>query len=327
MIDQTSVPSLETIDRQLAQLLRLRLERTAPRPAADADAGFLRCQAAMAASRTPVEDPRIVYQGEPGAYSEVATLTFFGPQARCRGLEQFRDVFEAVRRGDADYAVLPLENSSTGAIRQVYELLTEYEHYIVGEDTVPVEHCLMAPRGATLETITHVYSHEQGLFQSDRFLAAHPSWKQIPYGDTAGSAHYVAQAGDITKAAIGSERAAQLYGLIILHRGTNHNTDNTTRFVVVSPVMELRPGADKISALVSLPHEVGSLNRFLTVCMLHHLNLVKLESRPMPGRRWEYLFFIEFTGSLTAPGMDQALQELSRAAAYMRILGNFRTSL
>lgn len=316
---------LEQLDDQLRQLLRERVDLTAG--PSGGSSGYDRCREAMAAGRRPVTRPRVVYQGVPGAYSEMAVLSFFGPETDCKGLERFEDAFEAVRLGKADYAVLPIENSSTGAIRQVYELLTEYAHYIVGEDTVQVEHCLMAPRGASLDTITHVYSHEQGLFQSDRFLAKHPEWKQIPFGDTAGSARYVAQAGDVSKAAIGSARAAELYGLEILCRKTNHNRNNTTRFVVISPVMELRPGADKIAAVLSTPHEVGALQRILTVCMLHGLNLVKLESRPMPEKSWEYLFFVEFTGSLTAPGMDQALQELARSTAYLRILGNFRGNI
>ena len=319
------MPGVEELDREMEKLLRRRLELSAG--PARGSTGCRRCMEAMAAARQPVEQPRVVYQGVAGAYSEMAALSFFGSQARCRGLDSFEDAFQALSRGEADYGVLPIENSSTGAIRQVYELLTQYEHYIVGEDTVKVEHCLMAPKGATLDTITHVYSHEQGLFQSDRFLARHPQWKAVPMGDTAGSAQYVAQTGDITKAAICSERAAQLYGLDILYRGTNHNASNTTRFVVVSPVMELRPGADKIAALLTVPHEAGSLQRILTIFLLHRLNLLKIESRPMPGKSWEYLFFLEFTGSLTGPGMEKALEELAQATSYLRILGNFKNSL
>ena len=316
---------LERLDRELEALLRRRLELDAG--PGTGSTGYARCRAAMDAAREPVACPRVVYQGVPGAYSEMAAMTFFGREARLQGLDQFEDAFRAVRDGQADYAVLPIENSSTGAIRQVYELLTQYQQYIVGEDTVKVEHCLMAPKGATLDTITHVYSHEQGLFQSDRFLAQHPEWKPMPFGDTAGSAQYVAQTGDITKAAICSERAAQLYGLEILYRGTNHNSSNTTRFVVVSPVMELRPEADKIAAVLSVPHQVGSLQRILTIFLLHGLNLMKIESRPMPGKSWEYLFFLEFTGSLNGPGMDAALQELSQATAYLRVLGNYKSSI
>ena len=187
----------------------------------------------------------------------------------------------------------------------IRDRLGRYECYIVGENTVKVEHCLMAPHGATLDTITHVYSHEQGLFQCEPFLARHPGWVGVAHGDTAGSAQYVAQTGDITKAAICSSRAAELYGLEILARGVNYNSNNTTRFVVVSPVMELREGADKISAVLSLPDEVGSLHEVLTIFAVHGLNLVKLESRPLPGRSWEYLFFLEMcirdrTGSVSS---------------------------
>ena len=293
----------------------------------DPGPGYSRCRRAEAAARQPVERPRVVYQGVAGAYSEMASLRFFGEDCRCQGLPTFEEVFQTVAQGGADYGVVPIENSSTGAIRQVYELLGRYECYIVGENTVKVEHCLMAPHGATLDTITHVYSHEQGLFQCEPFLARHPGWVGVAHGDTAGSAQYVAQTGDITKAAICSSRAAELYGLEILARGVNYNSNNTTRFVVVSPVMELREGADKISAVLSLPDEVGSLHEVLTIFAVHGLNLVKLESRPLPGRSWEYLFFLEFDGSLADPAMDGALQELSQASAEMRVLGNFKSNL
>ena len=286
-----------------------------------------RCKLAVAAARQPIANPRVVYQGVAGAYSEMACINFFGTEAENRGVEQFEDAFLALKQGEADYAVLPIENSTSGAIRQVYDLMSEYDCYIVGETTVKVEHCLMAPRGASLDTITHVYSHEQGLFQSDHFLNKHPDWCQVPCADTAGAGQYVAQTGDVTKAAICSARAAELYGLEILVRGTNHNANNTTRFVVVSPVMELRQGADKISAVFSLPHEAGSLHRIMSIFAVNGLNMTKLESRPMPGHTWEYMFFLEFTGSLTAPEMDGILHELSQTAAQFRVLGNFVANL
>lgn len=291
------------------------------------DEGYARIRAALAGARPPLTQPRVLYQGVPGAYAEEATALFFGEERPRQAAETWEEVFLALREGRADYGVVPIENSSTGAIRQVYELLGRYECYIVGENTVKVEHCLMAPHGATLDTITHVYSHEQGLFQCEPFLARHPGWVGVAHGDTAGSAQYVAQTGDITKAAICSSRAAELYGLEILARGVNYNSNNTTRFVVVSPVMELREGADKISAVLSLPDEVGSLHEVLTIFAVHGLNLVKLESRPLPGRSWEYLFFLEFDGSLADPAMDGALQELSQASAEMRVLGNFKSNL
>ena len=289
--------------------------------------GVRRWREAQAAKRRPVAAPKVVYQGVPGAYSEPAALNFFGEGTDTTGLEQFEDCFLALREGRADYAVLPIENSTTGAIRQIYDLLTQYECYIVGETTVRIEHCLMAPKGATLDTITHVYSHEQGLFQCERYLNAHPDWKQVPQADTAGSAQMVAGSGDVTKAAICSARAAEIYGLTILARAINHNSHNTTRFVVVSPRLELRPGADKISTLFVLPHEAGSLHEVLTVFAVHGLNMVKLESRPLPERSWEYMFFLEFTGAPDDPAVGDALHELAQTTGEFRVLGWFPSNL
>jgi len=281
---------------------------------------------AWADCRTPVPHPRVVYQGVPGAYSESAALDFFGPDADCQGLTQFEDVFTAIQEGRADYGVVPIENSSTGAIRQIYDLLMQYEFFIVGETTVKVEHCLMAPKGADLDTITHVYSHEQGLFQCEKFLNRHPNWVQVPQEDTAGSARYVAACGDVSKAAICARRAADLYGLEVLAEAINHNSANTTRFVVVSARPELREGRSKISATFTLAHESGTLHRIMTVFATGGLNMMKLESRPIPERSWEYQFFVDFSGDLAAYGMDSILREMSQSSATLRILGNYRAN-
>lgn len=288
------------------------------------DPGYAAYLAALAGARSPVERPRVAYQGEPGAYSEEACVGLFGPEVDSRGCPWFEDVFQALERGEADYAVLPVENSSTGSIRQVYDLLARYHYYIVGEYQVKVEHCLMALPGVALEEIKTVYSHEQGLMQCERFLDGHRDWRRAPTLDTAGSARQVAASGDRTAAAICSRRAAEIYGLHILKEGVNYNDQNHTRFVLVSPAMELRPGRNKISALFHLPHQSGSLHEILTVFAVQGLNLMKLESRPIPGRGWEYLFFLDFSGDLSAPGMDGVLHELSQLAAGFRVLGNFK---
>ena len=288
------------------------------------DTGWAAFAAAAAHRREPLCDPRVVYQGEPGCYSEEAAVDFFGRQVRSRGLPWFTDVFAALERGEADYAVLPVENSSTGSIRQVYDLLAQYNYYMVGESQVKVEHCLMALPGVALEDIRTVYSHEQGLMQCEKYLDAHRNWERVPVLDTAGSAKQVAETGERTAAAIGSRRAAELYGLHILAEGINYNAENHTRFVVVSPVMELRPGRNKISAVFRLPHQSGSLHEILTIFAVQGLNLLKIESRPIPGRGFEYLFFLDFTGDLSAPGMDGVLHELSQLAVEFRVLGNFK---
>ena len=287
--------------------------------------GYGRWQKAVENQRQPVERPRVVYQGEPGCYSEEAAAGFFGESVKARGLAWFDDVFTALQRREADYAMLPIENSSTGSIRQVYDLLAQYDFSIVGEWQVPVAHCLAALPGVTVEDIETVYSHEQGLMQCDKFLDGHRNWNRVPVLDTAGSAKQVSETKDRKAAAICSRRAAQLYGLEVLAYPINHNTANVTRFVVVSPTLELREGKDKISALFSLPHQSGSLHEILTIFAVQGLNLLKIESRPIPGRGWEYLFFLDFTGDLTAPGMDGVLHELSQLSADFRVLGNFKS--
>ena len=288
------------------------------------DAGYAAWLTDLARAREPVARPRVVYQGEPGCYSEEAAAGFFGDDVDSRGLAWFTDVFAALERGEADYAVVPVENSSTGSIRQVYDLMAQYRYSIVGEWQVKVEHCLMVLPGVELDQIQTVYSHEQGLMQCEKYLDAHRDWKRVPTLDTAGSAKLVAETGDRTAAAICSRRAARLYGLNILAEGVNYNSMNHTRFAVVSPVPELRTGRDKISAMFRLPHQSGSLHEILTIFAVQGLNLLKIESRPIPGHGWEYLFFLDFTGDLSMDGMDGVLHELSQLAAEFRILGNYK---
>lgn len=281
----------------------------------------------MQTRRDPVENPRVVYQGEPGAYSEAAARNFFGKDVNAKGLHSFEDTFIALYKGEADYAVLPIENSSTGAIRQVYDQLEKYNFFFVGETTVEINHALMALPGTKLEDITMVYSHEQGLFQCEQFLSTHPEWKAIPQADTAGSARMVAEKKDPRRAAICSELAAEIYGLEILKKKCNTNGNNTTRFVVVSPIAELRKSRDKICISLTTANSSGALHNVLTVFAVHHINLVRLESRPIPERNWEYMFFIEFTGDLLTKEIDSVIHEISLMASDLRVLGNFQSNL
>ena len=281
----------------------------------------------MSDKREPIVDPRVVYQGEPGAYSEAAARDFFGKNVRATGLHQFEDTFAALERGEADYAVLPIENSSTGAIRQVYDLLEQYHYFFVGETTVKVDHALMVLPGASWEDIDTVYSHEQGLFQCEKFLNEHPTWKTVAQADTAGSAKMVASLQDPHKAAICSPLAAEIYGLTILKKKINAQNHNTTRFVVISPKVEMRDNRDKICISLTTKHNSGALHNVLTVFAVHGVNLVRLESRPIPEHNWEYMFFIEFTGDLMTSAMDAVIHEISLMSGDLRVLGNFRSNL
>ena len=291
-----------------------------------AEGGYARLKDAAAHARDPLESPRVIYQGVPGAYTEEAAVGFFGEGCGRRAVEQWEDLFLALKEGRADYGVVPIENSSTGAISQVYDLLAKYGAYIVGEQKVKVEHCLMAPKGARLHGIQEVYSHEQGLRQCALYLKEHSGWKTYARRNTAEAAQFVAESGDKTRAAIGSRRAAKLYGLDILAEHIAVSEQNFTRFVVISPVMELREGRDKISALFVLPHRSGSLHEIMSIFAVNGLNMMKLESRPILDKSWEYLFFVDFTGDLTAPGMDGVLLELNQTAEDFRVLGNYRAA-
>lgn len=286
---------------------------------------YARIRGAMDGARAPLEHPRVLYQGEPGAYADEAAARFFGEDLPRSHVGTWEEVFQALQRGEADYGVVPIENSSTGSINQVYDLLAQYGHSIVGEQTVKVDHCLAAPAGARLDGVTTVYSHEQGLLQCAGFLKGR-GWTCVPRLNTAESAQFVARSGSPGQAAICSPRAARLYSLEILAEHISDSDSNDTRFVVVSPVMERRSGSDKVSILFRLPHRAGSLQELLTIFAVNGLNLLKLESRPIPCRSWEYRFFADFSGDLTAPGMDGVLLELTRTAERLRVLGSYRSS-
>ena len=273
-----------------------------------------------------MEFPRkavVACQGVEGSYAARACDRLFALPSKMY-FSNFESVFNAVESGLCRYGVLPIENSSAGSVTEVYDLMVRHKFYIVKSIKLHISHALLAKPGVKLEELCTVYSHEQGLMQCEAFLDTHRDWKRVPALDTAGSAKQVAETGDRTAAAICSRRAARRYGLEILAEGINYNRENYTRFVLVSPVMELRAGRDTISALFRLPHQSGSLHEILTVFSVQGLNLEKLESRPIPGRGWEYLFFLEFSGDLAAPGMDGVLQELGQLSSQFRVLGNFR---
>lgn len=284
---------------------------------------FAACRELVASARAAVESPRVLYQGVPGAYAEEAAALFFGETVQRRSAVTWRALFEALMQDRADYIVVPIENNSTGSINAVYDLLAEFGAYVVGEQLVRVEHCLAALPGAQLELLHDIYSHEQGFFQSEEFLSAHATWKRNAVLNTAAAAQLVSESGDPGKAAICSRRAAALYGLTILKEKINTSDENFTRFFIVSRQMELRPGSDKISLMFTLPHEPGTLNNVLGILAAHHLNMLRLESRPMPGKGWEYRFFVDVEGSLRSEELQGVLFELLENTLTLRILGNY----
>lgn len=266
---------------------------------------------------------RIVFQGVEGAYSQAAMEKYFGKDINSFHVASFRDAMEAIEEGSADYAVLPIENSSAGAVVQVYDLLVEFENYIVGETVIPVEHMLAGIKGSSLEGIKRVYSHPQGLMQSARFLDSHAGWQQISAANTAAAAKKVLEDNDPAQAAVCSEYAAKLYGLDILSRNINFESQNSTRFIIVTNQKVFLKEASKISMCFEVPHESGSLYHLLSHFIYNDLNMTKIESRPVEGRNWEYRFFVDFEGNMADPAVKNAVRGLREEALNLKILGNY----
>ena len=268
------------------------------------------------------KEARVVFQGAEGAYSQAAMTQYFGERIQSLHVDTFRDAMSAIDEGSADFAVLPIENSTAGIVSEIYDLLVEFENYIVGEQILQINHCLLGVPGAELEDIRTVYSHPQSLMQSSRFLAGH-DWRQISMQNNAFAARKVADEGDRSQAAIASEYAAKVYGLNVLCEGINQEKDNSTRFIIVTNQKIFRKDAGKVSICFELPHQSGSLYHMLSHFIYNNLNLCRIESRPIEDRSWEYRFFIDFEGNLADSAVKNALRGLRDEARNMKILGNY----
>ena len=268
------------------------------------------------------EKARVVFQGADGAYSQVAMMRYFGNMVNSFHVETFRDAMNAIDEGSADFAVLPIENSTAGIVNEIYDLLQEYENYIVGEQIIEIEHCLLGVPGGTLEEVRKVYSHPQYLMQSEKYLEKQ-EWKQISMQNNAFAARKVAEEADRSQAAIAGEHAADIYGLQVLERKINQSGTNSTRFIIVTNQKIFRKDAKKVSICFEVPHESGSLYHMLSHFIYNHLNMTKIESRPIEDRNWEYRFFIDFEGNLADSAVKNALRGLREEARNMKILGNY----
>lgn len=265
---------------------------------------------------------RVVFQGAEGAYSQAAMLQYFGDDITSFHVDTFRDAMSAIDEGSADFAVLPIENSTAGIVSEIYDLLVEFENYIVGEQIIRIEHCLLGVPGAQISDIRTVYSHPQSLMQSSKYLADHP-WQQVSMQNNAFAARKVAEEQDRSQAAIASELAGQIYGLEVLQKGVNHSGTNSTRFIIVTNQKIFRKDAQKISICFEVPHESGSLYHMLSHFIYNNLNMTKIESRPIEDRNWEYRFFVDFEGNLSDSSVKNALRGLRDEARNMKILGNY----
>lgn len=265
---------------------------------------------------------KAVYAGVPGAFAESAMVEYFGGDIDGQNAKDFHEVAVRVSDGKADYGVLPIENSSAGFVSGIYDLLARYQLSIVGEKKLAVNQCLLGIEGTDLSKVTTVFSHPQGLLQAKEYLEE-KGWKQISMGNTALAAKKVHDDGDRTQVAVASQRAAQLYGLSVLVPRLNMAENNTTRFVIVSNKQEYEEKANKVSISFSLPHQSGTLYNILAHFIFNDVNMTSIESVPLPGKQWEYCFFVDFEGSLQDNKVKNALRGIMAETENFRILGCF----
>ena len=265
---------------------------------------------------------RAAFQGEPGAFSELAVRRMLGPEVEAVPHREFADVFQATLNREVDCAVVPIENSLGGSVDGTYEQLRRRPLLISGEIQLPIVQCLMVPKGKALEDIHRVYSHPQALAQSARFLRTHSHWEVHAVYDTAGAARMVRDiGGDV--AAIGPSGAAELYDLEILHEGVQDDPNNHTRFILVGFERQPQTGDDKTSLIFTLKDVPGALFKAIAAFALRELNLTKIQSRPSKERPWHYSFYADVQGHRDDPVVQKAVAHLEELTTQVKILGSY----
>ena len=264
------------------------------------------------------------YQGVAGSFGNEAMLKYFKNIKEAKSYEKFEEVFKAVESGEIEYGILPVENSSTGGIGTVEDLLKEYNLYIVGEECIKISQNLVGIKGATVDDIKEVYSHPQGFEQSTKFFDKHKNYNLIPYSNTAISAKLVSDLKDKSKAAIASERAAKLYDLKIIKKDVNDLKNNYTRFIVIGRDLECDETCDKVSILFSVEDTSGGLYNLIRDIKEFGLNMSKIESRPNRNNPWNYIIFVDFDGNLFDENIKQAVNVIARNSKYFKLLGCYR---
>ena len=267
---------------------------------------------------------RVAFQGERGAYSEIATRTFFGSKTELLPTETFDLVFKRVETSVANFGVIPIENSLAGSIHQNYDLLLKHRLRIIGELNLRISHNLIVHGNSSLSGIRRVFSHPQALMQCQNNMARLKGVEIIPTYDTAGSVKKIKEERILDGAAIASELAARIYGMKILRRRIQDNPENFTRFLVLAKTKRLPENANKTSVVYSVKNLPGALFRSLSVFALRDIDLYKIESRPLHGKPWEYFFYVDFAGRLEDGNCRNALKHLAEIATFMKILGSYK---
>ena len=291
-------------------------------------ASKLESQIKTAMAETPYAFParaKVACQGVEGAYSLKAAEKLFSCPA-VSFYKTFEDVFEAIDKGECRYGVLPIENSTAGSVTQIYDLMSCHRFYIVRALRLKVDHCLLAKPGTKLSEIKEVVSHQQALSQCAGYISRLEGVTTQEFPNTAKAAAFVKDAQNGV-AAIANRDCADLYGLEVLDEAIQDNGNNYTRFICISKTPEIYPGADRTSIILTVPHKPGSLSRLLSQINAMHINLTKLESRPIPGQDFEFLFYFDLESPIESPTLLRLLGELESSSEKFRYLGTYREML
>lgn len=266
---------------------------------------------------------KIAYYGETGSYSEQAMKEYFKGQGIGISMDTFEEVMIVLKNGQADYGVLPIENSSTGTLSDIFDLLADYDNYIIGEHVIAIDHNLWGLNEAAISDIKKIYSHHQGLLQCSGFLKGHPDIETVEGRSTAASARKVWNEKDISQAAIASKNAGETYGLKLLKASIHNNENNQTRFIVISNKRICLEKSKRISVCFVLPHRSGSLYNILSHFIHNNINMTRIESRPIRGKAFRYRFFVDFEGDLENVDVKSAIYAINQEADELKILGSY----
>ncbi|MBU0986194.1 MAG: prephenate dehydratase, partial [Proteobacteria bacterium] len=268
-------------------------------------------------------EQRAAFLGEMGTFSHKACTQYFGAQVKAIPAPSFKAIFDAVKSGEVDFGVVPLENSLTGSIHENYDFLMSYDLRIIGEITLRIVHHLIGNPGAGIEGIRRVLSVPLVIQQCRQFLDRHADWELVPVKDTVGAVKTISMAGNPGDAAIASKEAAAIYGMQVIEEGIETNPRNYTRFVVISAAQLDKGPRSKSSVIFSTGNQPGALFEILKIFADQGINLVKLESRPIHGKPWEYMFYVDLEADAESEALKPILDQVAGKADYLKVLGSY----
>ncbi len=268
------------------------------------------------------------YTGVPGSFGHEVLLSLVDEKhSEIKKYNTHEEVAEAVASGEIDYGVIPIENSSTGEVRDSIDLIKEKDIYIVGEISHKIKQNLLGVKGSSIENIKNVYSHEQALMQCSKFLKEHSDWNAVACSNTAIAAEFIKKENNNENACIANIKTKNIYDLELLAEGINNNKENYTRFIIISKNMKISKKSNKISIVTTIEHKAGTLFKLIEIFSKESLNMVSIKSRPIPDKTWEYYFYIDFEGNLNDENVIRAFENIKARMSYMKILGNYRSDI